>query len=293
MKSSRYIHDSRSRRGLYTFSRRLTPVLLLLQIQVVVASARTRPNDTMGAHVNSGRGCLACHAPHGGLSIQPTVSAPAMLWGDNVASTYATSGIEPFHVWSDGRSQSRGVLSCLSCHDGNYAPRAMMRNVVYESAPATYGIGNVVPTLLDKDDFNAGNDIEDHPMGSAAQLRCGSAMGWDCQQSAGAIRMQGALSSKFAANYGFFVEPVHSGNTSLVFCTTCHNPHSMTWTAVTASTASGLYPVGEYPTKHFLRAPSYDVDVRSSTSNRRAQFCRQCHADKSNEMNGSLAGTYQ
>jgi len=291
MKSTRSIDDSRFQRSLCAFGERLALIVLLLQIEGAVASAKTRPNDAMGAHVNSGRGCVACHASHGGLSIEAASSAPAMLWGDNVTATYAISGGGPFKAPSDDRFESRGVLSCLSCHDGNYAPRAMMRNVVYESTPASYGVGHVVPTLLEKDDFNGGNNIDDHPIGSAAQLRCGGAMGWDCQQSFGAIRMQGTLSSKFAANYGFFVQPVHCGNTSIVSCTTCHNPHSMTWTAVTASTASSLYPAGEYPTKHFLRAPSYDVEVTSSTSNQGVQFCRQCHADKSNEMNGSLAGT--
>ena len=102
--------------------------------------------------------------------------------------------------------------------------------------------------------------------------------------------MQGVLSSRFAASYGYFVKPVHSGDPSFLFCSSCHNPHSMTWTAVTAETASNLYPPGTYPTKHFLRAPEYDVEVRPAMDNRRAQFCRQCHADKSNEMNGSRFG---
>ena len=164
----------------------------------------------------------------------------------------------------------------------------MMRNVVYESIPATFGVGYTIPTLLDKDDLNSGNDIDDHPIGFAAQLRCGGTSGWDCIQTHDGIRMQGTFSSKFAANYGYFVKPVDSGNTSFLLCSSCHNPHSMTWTAVTTKTASNLYPPGTYPTKHFLRAPEYDVAVRPSTDNRKAQFCRQCHADKSNEMNGSL-----
>ena len=158
----------------------------------------------------------------------------------------------------------------------------MIRNMVYETIPAKYGEGHIIPTLREENDFNAGNDIDDHPIGFAAQLRCGSALGWDCTQTHGIIRMQGTLSSKFAANYGYFVKPAHSGDTSLLYCTTCHNPHSITLTAVTAKTASSLYPSGVYPTKHFLRAPDYDVDAGPATDNRKAQFCRQCHADKSN-----------
>lgn len=278
---------------IYAWNKRLLPVILLLLIQVSLAAARNVANDIMGAHLNSGRGCSACHSPHGRSFAESSAQAasPVMLWGNNAAAIYVTHG-GVFQNAPGDRTGSRGVLSCLSCHDGNYAPRAMMRNVVYEAIPETFGGGHLIPTLLDKDDFNSGNDIDDHPMGSAAQLRCGSEMGWDCLESHGTIRMQGALSSRFAANYGFFVEPVHTGDASFVFCTTCHNPHSMTWTSVTAEKASTYYPAGEYPTKHFLRAPSKDAGVTySASSNRRAQFCRQCHADKSNEMNGSLAGT--
>ena len=212
-----------------------------------------------------------------------------MLWGDDLASAYKEGGTD-FRAISIDRSTDQGMLVCLTCHDGNYAPRAMMRNVVYEPIPANFDIGYIVPTLLEKDDLNAGNDVHDHPMGFAAQVRCGGASGWDCTQTHGDIRMQGTLSSKFAANYGYFVRPVHSGETSVLFCSSCHNPHSMTWTAVTQKTASNLYPPGTYPTKHFLLAPEYDVQVAPSMDNRSAQFCRQCHADKSNEMNGRLAG---
>lgn len=214
-----------------------------------------------------------------------------MLWGNEATSTYDICGGDLFHTSTLDQSISRGMLDCLSCHDGNYAPRAMMRNMVYESIPAEYGIGYIIPTLLDKDDLNSGNDIDDHPIGPAAQISCGGASAWDCTQTHEGIRMQGAFSSKFAANYGYFVKPAHSGNVSLLFCSSCHNPHSMTWTAVTAKTASNLYPPGTYPTKHFLRAPEYGVEVAPAAGNQRAQFCRQCHADKSNEMNGSLAGS--
>ena len=51
---------------------------------------------------------------------------------------------------------------------------------------------------------------------------------------------------------------------------------------------SGL-PPGTYATTFFLRAP-YNPNDTNPMSNQTAQFCRQCHADKSNEMNGSTAG---
>jgi len=58
----------------------------------------------------------------------------------------------------------------------------------------------------------------------------------------------------FAASYGFFVKPSHRGNISVVACATYHNPHLMTITRVTASSASSLYPPGVYSTPHFLWA---------------------------------------
>lgn len=269
-------------------------VAFLLLVSVTGMPAKTaRRTDAMGAHLNFGRGCPACHCPHSqGAVNSDATTAPArsstnMLWGGNVTGTYARYGDDL--ASRPDRSSNRGMLVCLTCHDGNYAPRAMMRNVAYEPIPADFGIGYTVPTVVDKDDLNAGNDIDDHPMGLAAQVKCGGAFGWDCTQTREGIRMQGAFSSKFAANYGYFVKPAHSGDTSLLVCSSCHNPHSMTWTAVTTKTASNLYPPGTYPTKHFLRAPEYDVAVGSPGDNRKAQFCRQCHADKSNEMNGSLA----
>jgi hypothetical protein len=59
--------------------------------------------------------------------------------------------------------------------------------------------------------------------------------------------------------------------------------------SITSGSTSGL-PAGTYPTMFFLRAP-YNPNDANPMSNQTAQFCRQCHADKSNEMYGSTAGT--
>ena len=75
----------------------------------------------------------------------------------------------------------------------------------------------------------------------------------------------------------------------MVVCTTCHEPHVMNVVTVTQNSNSGL-PPGNYATMFFLRAP-YNPNDTSPTSNQTAQFCRQCHGDKSNEMNGSTADT--
>ena len=182
-----------------------------------------------------------------------------------------------------------GMLTCLSCHDGNYASGAMMRNRVYEALPATYGNHNSVPTLLGNNGTTTGNYLNDHPMGLSAAISCGGSTNWDCSQANGVISMKGANSSRFVNNYGFFVQPGSYNNTAVVVCTTCHDPHVMSVVTITSNSKSGL-PAGTYATMFFLRAP-YNPNDTNPMSNQTAQFCRQCHADKSNEMNGSSAGT--
>ena len=59
---------------------------------------------------------------------------------------------------------------CLSCHDGNYATGAMMKNKVYETLPPTYGTINNIPTLLGNDCTGPGNYLNDHPVGLNAVI---------------------------------------------------------------------------------------------------------------------------
>ena len=271
-------------------------VFVILSVFALPASARTTSRtDALGAHVNSGRGCPECHTPHNTSCDERrplnenSSRGGDMLWGQDAESTYAAYGNPSDHATPNDGSDSAGILRCLSCHDGNYGPQAMMRNVVYETLPSGYPSVGTIPTLLDHESLLTGHQLEDHPIGLAAQIGCGGAHDWDCTETNGAISMGGIHSSQFAANYGFFVKPSRRGNTSVVACTTCHNPHLMTITRVTASSASSLFPPGVYSTLHFLRAPYDPTGNAGPNSNRSAQFCRQCHADKSNEMNGSTA----
>ena len=258
--------------------------------------------DVLGAHLNYGRGCTACHSPHSGAAGNGTakaanaVSAGATpLWGEDASSLYGktiTTGggkfveVLPASI-SAGTPDASGMLTCLSCHDGNYAPRAMMKNRMYESLPTTYGMASAVPTLIGSSGV-ANSYINDHPMGLNARINCGGAQ-WDCTVSNGAVHMNGARSSLFVSNYGFFVKPGSYNNTAVIVCTTCHDPHSMNVVTVKGTSNSGL-PAGTYATMFFLRAP-YNPNDTNPLSNQTAQFCRQCHADKSNEMNGSSAKT--
>jgi hypothetical protein len=262
----------------------------------------TKPStNALGAHLNYGRGCTACHSPHSGgfgkgnANSADSSSITGALWGENVSGLYgktvSTGGGKFVEVLPASLSATTpdvaGMMTCLGCHDGNYAPKAMMKNRIFESLPATYGTYNTVPTLLGSSDGGAGSYLNDHPVGLSARISCGGA-NWDCAEVDGMISMRGAYSSLFVTNYGFFVKPANYNNTSVVVCTTCHDPHSMNQVMV-SNPSSGL-PAGTYTTMFFLRAP-YNPNNTNRSSNQTAQFCRQCHADKSNEMNGSMART--
>jgi cytochrome c553 len=287
----------------------------LIAIMVLTAAgfaAAQGPNfspstDVLGAHLNYGRGCAACHAPHSGAygngnakTADPT-SGSSILWGEDVASLYgktlsfagvngtsATFETLPSSMVA-GTPDVTGLLTCLSCHDGNYATGAMMKNQVYETLPATYGTANVVPTLLGNDGTTTGNYLNDHPVGLNATMSCTGQYNWDCTISAtGAVQMTGTNSAKFKANYGFFVKPGVYNSTPVVVCTTCHNQHLMNVVKVSASNSG--QPAGTYQTMFFLVGP-YNPGSGTAGSNQTAQFCRQCHGGEANESNNGTAVT--
>ena len=258
--------------------------------------------DVLGAHLNYGRGCAACHAPHSGAygngvakTADPNAGGLA-LWGEDVGSLYGksltfagnTAESLPTSL-AAGTPDVTGVLMCLSCHDGNYAQGAMMQNAVYEKLPSTYGTSNAIPTLLGNDGTTVGNYLNDHPVGLSATVSCGGQYNWDCTETNGKISMTGTASAAFVQNYGFFVSLSAYNNTAVVTCTSCHNQHLMNVVKVTNGATSGL-PRGNYATMFFIRAP-YNPASGTTGSNQTAQFCRQCHGGESNEMNGGTAVT--
>jgi hypothetical protein len=305
--------------------KRISPIAILFLAGAGFAAAQitTPTTDVLGAHLNYGRGCAACHAPHSGAygngnakTADPT-SGNVALWGEDVSSLYGktiTSGstdgstgfVETLPTsFTASTPDVGGLLTCLSCHDGNYATGAMMKNKVYETLPATYGTYNNVPTLLGNDGTTTGNYLNDHPVGLTAVMGCGGTYDWDCSISAtGKVQMNGPKSIQFAVNYGFFVRPSSYNNQPVVMCTTCHNQHVMNVVKVSnnySCTTSGTPPVttctgqsglpaGNYATMFFLRGP-YNPASGTANSNQTAQFCRQCHGGESNEMNGSTAVT--
>lgn len=257
--------------------------------------------DVLGAHLNYGRGCAACHAPHSGAhgnGSGKTVdggSGNSILWGEDVSSlrgrTVTTGGGRFIEVLPASMSATtpdvNGILTCLSCHDGNLAPSAMMRNRVYENLPPSYGNSGNIPTLIENTASGASN-VSEHPLGLSAAVRCGGAHNWDCAESNGVIKMNGPASRKFVQSYGQFVQLSTYNNTAVVTCTSCHDQHRMN--VVSVSSKNSGQPAGYYATTFFLRGP-YNPASGTANSNQTSQFCRQCHGDLSNEMNGSTAGT--
>jgi len=275
-------------------------VTVLALASLAMAQIGVITSDVLGAHLNYGRGCAACHAPHSGAAGNgaaktPQLTANSYLWGQDTTSllgksmTFSGNTVVNLPAaLSAGTPDVSGVLMCLSCHDGNYATGAMMKNVVYETLPGTYGTYNSIPTLMGAEGGLAVGDYSaNHPVGLNAVLSCGGQWNWDCTETNGKISMNGPQSSQFVTDYGFFVSPSAYNNTAVVVCTTCHNQHIMNTVKVTNGPKSGL-PSGNYKTMFFLVGP-YNPGSTTAGSNQTAQFCRQCHGGESNEMGGGAA----
>ncbi len=263
------------------------------------------PGDVLGAHLNYGRGCAACHAPHSGAwgnganKSGDKTAGDMILWGQDVGNLYGKTlqfGQTDRGSYAEtlpanmlaGTPDVTGVLTCLSCHDGNYAQGAMMKNTVFETLPSTYGGYNAVPTLLGKDGNGAGDYLNDHPVGLNAAVSCGAPWNWDCTNANGTIQMTGTNSAKFVKNYGFFVNLTAYSGKAVVSCTSCHNQHIMN--VVNVNSGNSGQPAGFYSTMFFLIGP-YNPASTTPGSNQTAQFCRQCHGGEANESNASTAVT--
>ena len=287
-------------------------LLVLLMVLALASFAAAQINvvvtqDILGAHLNYGRGCAACHAPHSGAwgnganKSKDTGAGQAILWGQDVGLLYGqtitTAGgtVEVLpsaaDFIADTKPDVKGLLTCLSCHDGNWAQGAMMRDAVYETLPSSYGTYNTIPTLLGNDGDGAGNYLANHPVGLNAIVSCGAPWNWDCTSANGKISMTGTNSAKFVQNYDFFVSLAAYNNNPTVMCTSCHNQHIMNVVSVTAKN-SGQTP-GYYATMFFAIGP-YNPGSGTAKSNQTAQFCRQCHGGEANESNGQgqIATTY-
>jgi hypothetical protein len=282
---------------------------------------KTEPIDKLGAHNNGGRGCTGCHAPHsgawgnGGNGINGTVvdtetgtwalwgqdmgpmAGQTFNWGDNGEFAETFPAVGSFYT-ADNVHVTEGIMTCLSCHDGNIAKGAMMQNASWEQSngllPATYGTGTI-PTLL-ADDGGPNNYENDHPVGRNAVLGSLGSTFWTIVN--GKFVSSSTAMDEFITNYG---APTFKGRTppvlpstavdagdAYLLCITCHTPHTMY-----TFNASGGNPIagqtsGTFASFFFINAPYNPSSV--PTKNQAAsttQFCRQCHffhAGGSNEQ---------
>jgi len=292
-------------------------LIVMLGVAGFATAQVTSPTqDVLGAHNVYGRGCIACHAPHSGAAgnggAATANSGNFALWGEDMSPLYGqtlTFGGGGYSVTlpnyltggypaspSDGYF---GIITCLSCHDGNLAKVGMMKGSTVETVTIA-GASFNPPTLLGNDGTTVGNYLNDHPVGPSAVVACGGQYNWDCTVNAnGSITFNGANSSQFILNYFDVTSgngpiahiikvagtqsspgppPTYTSN-SWVSCTTCHDQHDMLY----FTTAN----VGNKPTHFFVRG--WYNPGNAATSNSAAQFCRSCHGGEANESHGQYS----
>jgi hypothetical protein len=200
-------------------------IILLIVVALTatsVAMAQSIPvptptwgNDELGAHNGYGRGCVMCHATHGGVAgnngTASSTSSTTALWGQNLSPYYGKTfyfGTSSYGVTlpANGTSVSISdtnsiVLLCLSCHDGSLSRVAMMQGVTVETLPI---VGGNAPTLFGVNSGNTGlNFYNEHPVGPSAVVSCGGGYNWDCTGGGNTlqpINMNGAASGAFLTN---------------------------------------------------------------------------------------------
>ena len=237
--------------------------------------------DVLGAHLNYGRGCAACHAPHSGQAGNGAAHTPdhrkllplgpghhTPCW-ERPSPSAATPLKFCLPALAAGTPDVSGLLMCLSCHDGNYATGAMMKNVVYENVAVTGNYGpNPIPTLMGNEGgLGVGNYLANHPVGLNATVSCGGSYNWDCTETNGTISMNGTNSAQFVKNYGFFVSLSAYNNTAVVICTSCHNQHLMN--IVSSPTARS--PVCRLATTRRCSSSAHPTTARTAPTLRRTR----------------------
>lgn len=293
--------------------KRILLVLMVVLVAGFAAAQITSPTqDVLGAHNIYGRGCIGCHAPHSGAAGNGGVSTAntgnLALWGEDLSPLYnktlvfGNSGRSTYSVTLPDYSTTLpasvgdgyfGIITCLSCHDGNLAKVGMMKGTAVETVTIAGATFNP-PTLLGNDGSTAGNYLNDHPVGPSATVGCGGKYNWDCTPNAdGTISFNGPNSSVFLTNYYDVTQygPIKSlvkvaglsatgGSQSWVNCITCHDQHDMSY--FNAGPTVGIKPT------HFFVRGWYDPGNKA-TSNSAAQFCRTCHGGEANESNGQYS----
>jgi len=282
--------------------------------------------DVLGAHNGYGRGCVMCHAPHGGAlgnnapsgQINAISAATASsdtgngtggpLWGENLAPYYGqtVSFVGTYTVTlpasasaanAANNSGAQIVLLCLSCHDGALTKPAMMQGWTVEALPI---VGGAAPTLFGA---TAGNNplsyTNEHPVGQSV-----SGSSWGCASGVGGasglpINPTNCTSAAFTAftgtNYkaslwNYPSNPYYSLYPLASFTGSASG--GTTKNGVTCTTCHNQHSMTVYTNSKGSFPTMFFINgeyMPSSGGNSVAQFCRNCHASESNEMSGLLS----
>lgn len=275
-------------------------IAFFLFAATVCAGGQVR--DSFGPHVDASRGCMLCHAHH---SERAGISGQG-LWGKNADPAYGDavglsdeSQMVAVRAKAGGGGESTaGVVSCLSCHDGNLTPENMMESASYEAQvgllAGTQYSGQKAYSLLEAVDAP-----RQHPVGPSARIPVGNGLIW----SNGSFTVTPASPyARFVASYGWPAlaprnrlpgQVASDAGKPYVVCTTCHNQHFYNVYVSRRESPIASDGGGEsYTTFFFVNGPynpgGYSTGRQALSSD---QFCRQCHFDKANEAHNSSVPT--
>lgn len=286
----------------------ITLFSLLLSVSIVAAQSRGAA-DVLGPHNDGARGCAVCHVPRSGpwgdqqseTQIKEGQTLVSGLWGAISGPAYGPSvtlvdgmrmaTLRPAST-AGGSEEVKGILLCLSCHDGNLTPQNMMQSSSYEHqtgllARTAY---RKVPTLITENDEGQ----REHPLGLSARISPGNGLVW----SNGTFNViPGTPYAQFVANYGIpalvgkrvGAYGISEDGEPYAMCTTCHDQHVHSVYASKPGTPVARDGGGKiYTTYFFVNGPYNPMTGRAQQNASSAeQFCRQCHFELANEGNNS------
>jgi len=282
--------------------------------------------DVLGAHNGYGRGCVMCHAPHGGAlgnnapsgsgspaPISPYTNSPKSdtsgngaiaLWGENLAPFYGqtvtfptvdqgtVTVTLPASTSVEIGTGEQTVLLCLSCHDGSLTRPAMMAGQTVEALPI---VGGTAPTLFGSTTGNSAlNYINEHPVG--VSVSCGAPYNWDCTGggsggttiTVGSGNMNTFATTNYPASFWYSYAKSGHGYPLATFYTSSATGYTVN--GVTCTTCHNQHSMTVYKAGNGTSYPTMffikGEYMPSTGGNSVAQFCRNCHGGESNEMNG-------
>ena len=281
----------------------ITLFSLLASSSITVAQSRGAA-DVLGPHNDGARGCVVCHVPRSGPWGDQQNEGERFvsgLWGASSGPAYGSSvtlvddmRVATFRPASiaGGSEEVKGILLCLSCHDGNLTPQNMMQSSSYEHQTGLLArpAYRKVPTLITENDEGQ----REHPLGLSARINPGNGLVW----SNGTFSViPGTPYAQFVANYGspalvgkrIGAYGIGEDGEPYAMCTTCHDQHvHSVYASKPGNSIAGDGGGKIYTTYFFVNGPYNPMTGRAQQNASSAeQFCRQCHFELANEANNS------